>query len=615
MDLELEKKEREQQKFYEKLVKQTTEDFYARQADRLALERKWELNMNFLAGSQYVSINGRGEIVDTDKSFFWQKREVFNHIAPIMDTRIAKFSAISPVISVRPNTDDDKDVNGASLAEKLITEILERPSVKSCISKVTMWSETCGTGFYKLTWNNNGGDMVATVDEQKVYQGDVEVLTVSPFEIFPSSLYVEDVDDCESIIHARALKTSDVLDKYGVSVTGGEVDIYALSSQREFSFSAGKSTLSDAVIVIEKYEKPTKEFPNGRLITVAGDKLLYYGELPYMNGKNKTRTYPFIKQISQRTAGCFFGSSIIERLIPVQRAFNAVKNRKHEFLNRLSMSIMTVEDGAMDVDDLQEEGLSPGKVLVYRQGYNPPAIMGNMQMPGDFADEEEKLLNEFVSISGVADVSSSANNAKLSSGSALQLLVEQDNSRLVIVAEYIRNCILEISRQSLRLFAQFMGMIRAVKTKTDKKKSQVIYLDKNALNSDDVYIENENELLYSMNTKKEMIFKLYQSGILGDKNGEIRTSTKEKILSLLGYKDLDYQKGVSRLHEEKAQFENETIRKKGLEIEEIDNDEIHIDEHTRYVLSEYEELTEGEKERLFLHIKAHKERKNIANKI
>ena len=45
---------------------------------------------------------------------------------------------------------------------------------------------------------------------------------------------------------------------------------------------------------------------------------------------------------------------MIERIIPVQRAYNAVKNRKQEFLNRLSMGVITVEDGSVDTDDLAE---------------------------------------------------------------------------------------------------------------------------------------------------------------------------------------------------------------------------------------------------------------------
>ena len=56
----------------------------------------------------------------------------------------------------------------------------------------------------------------------------------------------------------------------------------------------------------------------------------------------------------------FFGTSVVERIIPVQRAYNTVKNRKHEFMNRMAVGVMAVEDGSVDTDDLEEEGLPPG---------------------------------------------------------------------------------------------------------------------------------------------------------------------------------------------------------------------------------------------------------------
>ena len=46
------------------------------------------------------------------------------------------------------------------------------------------------------------------------------------------------------------------------------------------------------------------------------------------------------------------------------------------------------------------------------------------------------------------------------------------------------------------------------------------------------------------------------------------------------------------MQEEKAQDENEIVRKSGMSVEVIDDDDIHLDEHIRYVLSEYKTLTE-----------------------
>lgn len=601
------KNKEDKEKFIEDLVSEVKEDFEKRRAARLEKERQWELNMSFVSGNQYCGLTVDGEIESADKEYFWQNREVFNHIAPIIESRLARFSRIAPVFSVRPKTDDDSDVNAAALAEKLIGSAFEKYNLDETVKKVTVWSEICGTAFYKIVWDNNGGNVIGEVDGKPVYEGDISILPVSPFEIFPDSLYNEETEDCFSIIHARALTAREIRERYGVIVKGENIEVFG-SSPLGSNGKAKKGVLSDAAIVIEKYEKPSGEFPNGRLITIAEDKLLYYGELPYINGKNRTRTFPFVKQVCLESAGSFFGASITERLIPVQRAFNAVKNRKHEFLNRLTTGIMKVEDGSLDVDDLETEGLPPGKVLVYRQGSSAPEMIGGLSMPSDFGEEEERLLNEFVSISGVAEVSSSMSNANVASGTALEILIEQDNERLIVSAETIRKCYLEIARQTIRLYAQFSVGLRMIKIRDSFNKTRVLYADKSTVNSDDVYLENENELLYSHGQKKEMIFKLYNSGLLTDDSGKLRPATKEKVLSLLGYKDLDYQKGVSEMQSEKAQKENAKIRKIGLSTEEVDDDVIHIDEHTRYILSEYDELDENEKTRLFGHLKEHKER-------
>ncbi len=599
-------------KFTSELVSQIQTEFERRRKDRLPYERQWELNMNFLIGNQYCDLNRRGEIVDEDKTFYWQSRGVFNHIAPIIETRLAKLSCVSPVISVRPRSDDDADVKNATLAEQVIDEAFDRTDVDSTVRRVTSWSETCGTAFYKVIWNNNGGSKIGEYNGEEVYEGEVSFIPVSPFEIFPDCLYVERLEDCKSVIHAKAVSATDVLAKYGVKVSGEDVDVFSLTVSND-TVNGVKRTATDSVTVIEYYERPTEEFENGRLITVAGGKLLYYGELPYVNGENGKRAFPFVKQVSIPVSGCFFGTSVIERLIPVQRAFNAVKNRKHEFLNRLSTGVLSVEDGSIDTDDLAEEGLSPGKVLVYRQGSTPPEIMATNALPPDFSDEEEKLLNEFISVSGVSEVSSSSNNATLSSGSALEILIRQDNERMTMVAEIIRESYVLIARQVLRLYSQFLSGVKAIRTQDEFNKTKIVYADKNAFASDDVYLENENELLYTPTQKKEMIFKLYESGLLQTEQGKLSAPVKEKVLSLLGYKDLDGKKGISRLHEEKAQAENPKIRREQTPIEEIDDHEIHIDEHTRYVLSEYSELTDEEKQRLFAHLKEHKE-KLTANK-
>ena len=598
----------ENRKFIEDIVSFVKDEFLRRQKERLLFERQWELNMKFLSGNQYCRVDGRGELTEDDLPFFWQNKGVFNHIAPIIESRLAKLSRVVPVLSVRPNSIDDDDVKNAVLAERLIKEAFKRTDMTDVARQVTAWSETCGTAFYKTVWDNDGGKVVGKIDDNDVYEGDVKVLPVSPFEIFPDSVHMEKVTDLKSIIHARAVSGEEIYAKYGKKVVCGDVGVYDLSEKSTLKLN-GKTqsnVLSNSVVVMEYYEMPTDEFKRGRLITVAGDELLYYGDLPYHNAENGGYFLPFVKQESIAVSGCFFGTSVIDRLIPIQRAYNAVKNRKHEFLNRLSMGVMAVEDGSVDVDDLESDGLKPGKILVYRQGANPPEMMDETTLPIDFKDEEEKLMNEFVMVSGVSDVTSSSQNSNLSSGSALSLLVSQDNERLTVGAEIIRACYVAVAKQVLQLYAQFIKGVKVINYQDAFNKTKVCYADEKTATATDVYLESENELLYTPTQKKEMLLKLYESGMLEDEDGKISVRTKEKLLSLLGYNDLDYNRGMSELHEEKAQTENEKLKRETVEISEIDDHKIHVDEHVRYFLTEHEDLSDVQKENFTLHVAKHK---------
>ena len=74
----------------ERIAREVTEDFLRRREERRSLESGWLLNLNFLSGNQYCDVLPSGEIIEEDPRFYWQSRRVFNHIAPTVDSRIAK---------------------------------------------------------------------------------------------------------------------------------------------------------------------------------------------------------------------------------------------------------------------------------------------------------------------------------------------------------------------------------------------------------------------------------------------------------------------------------------------------------------------------------------------
>lgn len=613
------------------IVNEILDDFHRRQQERKSFEALWQLNINFFVGNQYCYISPNGDIMETSKQYFWQEREVYNHIANIIEIRQSKLSRVRPALTVIPFSDDEADIACAKTSKKILKSVSHSKNISKLISQATMWSEICGTAFYKIDWDNGGGKVIGKDETGRmIREGDVSISVVSPFEIYPDSNTYNSIDDCMSIIYARTFHKDMVKNIWGIDCDGEDINVYTLDSlstagglgYTTLSTAVAKKLKKDQVLVLEKYEKPTIDFPNGRLTIIAGEHLLFMGDLPYVNREDNKRGFPFIKQSCIVSPNCFWGSSVIERCIPIQRSYNAIKNRKHEFLNRLTMGILSVEDGSLDIENLEEEGLSPGKVLIYRQGANSPKMLSTDSVPIDFQYEENSLLNEFTNVSGVSDLLSSRGFAGTNaSGIALQLLIEQDDIKLLSSAEEIKNAAKDLAKHILRLYKQFAIMEHTTRIIGEGGAIELFYWKGSDINSEEIVFETESEINETLAQKRSMIFDMLHAGLLVDENGKLTNSMRSKILEQLGFGVWETSRDISSLQISCASKENiEMLSKnKALMPREIDDHNLHINEHTAFMLSsDYERsfATNPKIESIMLeHIRNHRKFLNITNEI
>jgi len=606
-----------QKYFYSKeedkvIVDFVTNDFKQKQEERKPYELIWELNMNFYVGNQYSYIMPSGVLSDIEKNYTWENREVYNHIAPIIESRLSKLNKIKPNIEIKPTSNTDADTYKSKLAKAIISSSFSENNLSSLLNTATHWSEITGTSFYKVSWDSN---ILSSNEVGKQNGGDVKISVCSPFEIYPDSNYTQNIEDCSSIIETRAFPADEINSEWGLNLSGEELDIYELSSTTTQSNFSGRSNYTKVLhskkhnylLLIERYEKPTFKRPNGRLTIVCKDQLLYDGELPYVNSKTNQRTYPFIKQISIKQLSSFWGMSVIERCIPIQRAYNSLKNRKHEFLSRLTSGVLTVEDGSVDVDNLEINGIEPGKIIVYRNGSTPPKFLDPGQIPEDFEKEESKLLTELNNLSCISEISTNTTlPSGINSGTAISLLVEEDESRLAFTAENLKNSIKEIAKQTLHLYKQFAGTIRLNKLTDNNGLLEIFYWTNNDISCDDITIDCENELDNSNTYKKELLLKLLEKGIFENIDGQISNDTKEKILTELGFNNWCTFDDLNELHKKRAGKENMQL----INLEdplEIDNHNIHIEEHIKFIIADSNNKNTEFVSKLMEHITKHKQ--------
>ncbi len=612
-------KNSEEKYFYGKeedfaVVKMVRDDFLRRQEARKQIERGWELNLNFYLGNQYSYIASTGNVADIEKNFRWESREVYNHIAPIIECRLAKLNKIRPALMVRAASDNENDVSNAKIAKALIRSSFEKNGFDNLSGIANAWSEITGTAFYKVVYDSTKGEFVGENENGKVKNGDVTISVCSPFEIYPDSNGNTEVEDCESIIEARAYSASEVGSAYGVKLTGEEIDTFEMATQAVLSSVSGRSNSvkvlhsarPDTVLLIERYEKPSNANPKGRFTIVCKDKLLYDGDYPYVTTDGKG-FYPFVKQVSTKQITNFWGISVIDRCIPLQKAYNALKNKKHEYITRLASGVLTVEDGSVDIDNLEEEGLAPGKILVYRNGSTPPSFLSPGHIPEEFEKEEVNLLSEMNNLCCVSDISvNSSFPRNVSSGSALSILIEQDESRLSLVGENIRIAVKKLGEKVLWLYKQFASGARIVKVANLNGSTDVLLWTGSDLGSDDVIFETANEFEESAIKQKETILALYEKGIFDDENGELSSASKKNLLEMLGVNGYHVEEDLKEVHCAHAITENRNIENLADPLE-LDDHEVHICEHLKFLYRD-EKLKESlvMKQKLINHIIIHK---------
>jgi hypothetical protein len=443
------------------------------------LELQWQLNIDFLHGRQNSFITNMNTVMNLGKQYFWQKREVFNHIAPLVEGRLAKLTPVNETIAVVPLGNSKEDSESAAKCEKIIRAAFKRANMAALVDKANMWSEMTGTAFYKVLWNNNLGKVVGKIgandcdiDGEVLKEGDVEIVVCSPFEIYPENLAAEDLNSAQSIIHARPFTAETVFKKWGVHVSGGEVDVYDFNNIT----NGGRAVMANSVMVIERYK-------DGNLVIVAGDKLIYEGKC------DDEMPMPFVRQTCESTCGAFYGKSVIERAIPVQRAYNNTKNRKVEFLNRLSCGVLAVEEGSVDIEALENDGLAPGTIIQYRQGMNAPRFMESSMIPSELDIEEERLLKEMAVITGGSDISRGEFSSV--SGVALEIMVEQDRQRIRRASQSGQSARLGVAQKVLKLYKLFAAETRLERL-AHGKFVEIFTWSKNDIKSDEVII-NGNE--------------------------------------------------------------------------------------------------------------------------
>lgn len=593
------------------------------------------------------------------KLYWHQEREVFNQMSTIIETRIARLTRQMPIHKVRPASSDDEHVSSAKVSTMLLNSTWHDQEMPIQYSNFVAWLEFNGTVFWKPVWstrkgriiykglmpgqnqppsqlppgqnplpqqqqqasssvpgenpNNEGGietpdDFAPLVGQDQpmveIREGEIDTAVVPAHEVFPDSCFRSDIRACRSIIHARAYHTDEIEEMWGVPVEPESVDVMTLQIASQGTggmgylngmFRGTVQKLKNHAVVKEYYERPSKKYPQGRYIVVASKTTLHVGTMPFMVGQDGEPEFPLIRCTSIEHPGCFWGKTVAERCIPIQRRYNAFRNRKAEYLNLVAIGQWMEPEGSLDDDT--ELNNAPGNRIKYRPGPNGsrPEPVQFPSLPNSFEMEENSLLQEFTAVSGVSELSRfSEAPSGVKSGVALDAAASQDDTRVAVTATHIGNSVVQLGKFWLRLYRQFVQEPRVLRSVGPNRDVEVQEWYASDLKSDDVVLENASALSETPSQRRQMVFDLLNAGLFQRPElSNLSEEGRQKVFQMLEYGHWESDtEDMYWLQKNRARRENKLmLQGQPQNIQDFDDHAIHVEQHNRQRMqAEYDQL-------------------------
>lgn len=550
-----------------------------------------------------------------------QSRVHVNRILPTVQNRLAKLCKSPPRYDVPPNSSDEEDKDAARLAVQVLNQLWETAQVNRKRIPLTMWVQQCGIAYFKVCWDPTLGarkavkrDGVKDEDGADVYDivtdGDIRVDVCSFFEVFPDPL-AKSWDEVRHVTHAKIRPIDYFAEKYpekGALVKEEECWLNSLTYEQRINAinttsgaGAANSSMKNSAIEMSYYEKASAKHPYGRHIICANGVKLKDGVLPIDE-------LPFVKFDDIVVGGKFNAEAIITHLRPLQDQINRGKTMRAAWLNRTLTGKYTVARGA----NLAREALNDqsGEILEYDQVPNTPdAAPKALDVPSipQYAYQEEDTLKlDMDDTAGINQASRGQMPSASIPAIGMQMLVEQDDTRIGIESESHEYSYADLGRVMLKFVAEYYNTERLLKVVGKNQE----YLVRKFKGSDlrenfDVKVIRGSTLPGSKTLKRQEIINSWQQGLFGNPTDPL---VVQNVHSWLEYGDTyqSWKRHSLRMAQIQRGIETIELRNEKPAVSEFDDHALWIQELDDYRISEkFAKLSEDQQKALLTCINEH----------
>jgi hypothetical protein len=492
-----------------------------------------------------------------------------NHMHNLCNHILTMVTSNRPVLQARASNKDYKSLVQTKLANQLLDYYMREKRLEKYLHDATEMAIVLASGYIKMAWNATSGEIYDyTEDGAPIYEGDVEFMNLSPFDvIFDGS---KETDKDHDWVIVRTFKNRfDLAAKYP-ELADKIRGIPSKSELYNFKFESSLSDETDDIAVYELYHKKTEAMPQGRYMFFCDTNIVFEDTpMPY-------RTIPVFRISPAIIMGTPYGYTSMFDILPIQDAIDSLYSTILTNQYAFGVQNIYIPRGA----DVSMKSLEGGlNIIEGNANAGKPEAMNLTSTPPEIFNFLKMLETAQETISGVNSVARGNPEASLKSGTALALVQSMALQYISgLQQQYIR-MVEDVGTALIMMLKDFASVPRVAMIAGNDNKSYVAH----EFSGDDlsqvnrIIVDVGNPLSQTTAGKVQMAENLIQYGVI--------TSPKEYLMVLQTGR-LDLMTGDEEREYLLINAENEALAEgKPVIAMDIDQHTEHIKQH-RAVLAD-----------------------------
>lgn len=607
------------------------------------LSFNWERNSLYLDGRQWIVFDGNAATgglwkrLEVSRANEFIPRPTTNYLFDSYQTLKSYLIKTKPRSTVYPNTELYQDKMAAKIAELCIEANWARLKEQQNYEYAAACLVAYGTVFKKDYWDTSelvmskvprmtqvpqtdpltgqvtGVEEVQAQDPQtgdplfdEMPLGDCNTDIVEPFRIALDPL-ANDIHKIRWIMEysiqplawIREIYGKDPQDSPGYtgliddveeesSLSGALKRFYQLKTssgvkqgfQGNAAGGSGDDKVPNSAVVKEYYERPSRAYPNGRMVVVANGVTLYAGDSPYA-GSELGDWHPYSECRWEIVPGRFWGKGPLDNGAEIQKQINSIDS-----VIVLARKTSAIPQKLIPLSAGIAHGSwtgRPGQEVYYRDtGGSPPSILPASGVDSTVFQERAQRVEDLKTITGAIDILKGDRPEGITAASAIEMLYEVGMGKLFPILDRWKYMVESSQKKQLKIISKYYkeprpDFIRLLQSKNKELSADAIskFIGTDLYDNCNVVVEGGANVTKLQAARKQELREAAQIGVLNLADPRNRQKFCEDM-GITGY-DFDIGPDQKRAEQENSILDNlQNTPNKTPIVLDWDNHQVHL---------------------------------------